>query len=137
MGRRNNDTRLVHHTLQKLDVNSAATSMKMAMDGLDTDASGTVNPCMPQAVRLSRIACHSITLVVNTPGNWTVRIRVNESGSDSATFSIGMAAGAGSKDAGPPSTDLILQAGDTYHVVVDGPSRNVAAARVTLEWEVL
>lgn len=136
MGRRNGDSRFVHHTLQKLDVNAAATSLKMAMDGLDTDASSTVNPCFPHAVRLRGIAVHSACIAVNSAGAWTLRIRVNESGSDSVTFSVGMGA-TGSKDAGEPSTDLVLQAGDTYHVVVDGPSRNVAAARATLEWEVL
>lgn len=136
MARRNNDRRLVHHTCYGADFGAAVTALALSMDGFGmSDIS--VNPCAPRAMRLRRIAIHSYCNAVNSAGNWTWRLRKNESGSDSATFSFGMAAFPGSKDVGAPSTEVVLQAGETYHVLADGPSRNLAGCRVTMEWEVL
>lgn len=119
------------------DVNSVVTFLFLEADRLVTASVNTVNPCAPRAMKLVAIGAHSTCLVVNSAGDWTLRIRVNESGSDSATFTLGMAALPGSKNAGPPSADIILQAGDTYHLQADGPSRNVALLRVNLLWEIL
>jgi hypothetical protein len=107
------------------------------MGNLIVASANTVNPCAPRAMKLRRIGCHSGCLVVNSAGDWTLRVRVNESGSDSATFTIGVAALPGSKNSGVPSSEIVLQAGDTYHLLADGPSRNFIVARPILEWEVL
>lgn len=119
------------------DLGAAVTVVLLAADGLVTAAVNTVNPCMPRAVRLAAAGVHSACVAVNTAGNWTLRLRVNEAGADSATFTIGVAAVPGSKNAGPWSSDIILQPGDTYHLQADGPSRNVVLVRATLLWEVL
>jgi hypothetical protein len=137
MTRRNNDSRLVHHTLQASDLGAAVTTVGLQMGNLNTAATNTVNPGFPSAARLRRIFVHSGCLVVNVAGDWTLRMRVQESGSDTATFTIGMAALPGSKNTGQMSAAVVLQAGQTYHMVADGPSRNIAILRVMLEWEVL
>lgn len=134
---RKTDSVLVHHELNVVDSNAAATSVGFTMGGLIVAGSNTVNPCAPRAMKLRRIGSHNGCLVVNSAGDWTLRLRVNESGSDSATFTLGMAALPGSKNSGVPSSDVILQAGDTYHLLADGPSRNFVVIRVILEWEVL
>lgn len=131
------DTRLVHHELNVVDGGSAVTAASFSMGGLITASSSTMNPCAPRAMKLRRLGVHSGCLVVNSAGSWTIRLRVNESGSDSMTFSTGAAALPGSKDSGLPSTEVILQAGDTYHLLADGPSRNFLVIRAILEWEVL
>lgn len=131
------DSRLVHHELNVADGGAVVTATGFAMGGLIVSASNTVNPCAPRAMRLRSIGVHSACLIVNSAGDWTLRLRVNESGSDSATFLMGVAALPGTKNAGPPSSEVILQAGDTYHLVSDGPSRNYVVIRVLLEWEVL
>lgn len=130
--------RLIHHTFQANNAGSAVTSLSFLMDGLVVGSeSTTVNVGFPRSAKLVGVFTHAGCLVVNSVGDWTLRIRVNGSGSDSATFGMPMAAVPGSKTAGQASSQLILQAGDTYHVVADGPSRNFAIARVCLEWEVL
>jgi hypothetical protein len=132
------DSRFVHHTLQANDLGATVTAMAFGMDGLLTGGETiTVNPGAPRAMRLNRIFVHSSCAIVNTPGDWTVRIRVNGSGSDSATFVVGNTAVPGTKLAGQMSTDIVLQAGDTYNLLADGPSRNIAFMRAVLEWEVL
>jgi len=132
-----NDTRLVHHTLQASAGGPAEVSLKLTMDNLITDTGNTTNPCIPRAARLVRAAVHGACLAVNTAGDWTLRIRKNESGSDSATMTFGLAAVPGTKTAGLLTPEVIWEAGETYHGVVDGPSRNFVIVRVTLEWEVL
>jgi hypothetical protein len=128
---------LIHHTFELADGGAAVTSAGFTMGGLIVAASNTVNPCAPSAMKLRRIGVMSGCLVVNSAGNWTLRLRVNESGSDSATFTFGLAALPGSKDFGAWSSEVLLQAGDTYHLVADGPSRNFVVVRPILEWEVL
>ncbi len=131
------DSRLIHHCFEVADPGSAVTAVPFTMGGLLVAASLTVNPCAPSAMKLRRIGIMAGCLIVNSAGDWTFRIRVNESGSDSATFNFGLTALPGSKDAGPPSSEVVLQAGDTYHVLADGPSRNYVVVRPILEWEVL
>lgn len=134
MTRRHQDTRLVHHLIQGNDLGAVVTALVMNMDGLAMDPA-SVNPVAPRAMRLRRITTHSFCVVVNSAGAWTLGIRLNESGSNTATFSVDMSAVPGTKQVGNPSAVVILQAGDTYHLVLSGPSRNIAAARITLEWE--
>lgn len=139
MPRRYNPRQLVHHHFQANDLGSAVTALTFGQDGLIVAGGGvTVNVPAPRPMRLVRIGVHSGCAVINTAGNWTLRLRVNESGSDSATFSFAMdALPTGTKVAGVPSTVVTIQAGDTYHIQTDGPSRNIAAVRVTLEWELV
>lgn len=137
MRQRSGDRAFISNEFTAQDVGSAVKFLFLEADRLVTASTNTVNPCAPRAMKLVGIGAHSTCLIVNSAGNWTLRIRVNESGSDSATFSLGMAALPGSKNAGPASADIILQPGDTYHLLADGPSRNVALLRVNLLWEIL
>ncbi len=137
MRQRAADARLVHHELNVADGGAAVTAVGFTMGGLIVAAANTVNPCAPRAMKLRAIGSHNGCLIVNSAGDWTLRLRVNESGSDSATFTMGVAALPGSKNSGPPSSEVILQAGDTYHLLADGPSRNFVVIRVILEWEIL
>lgn len=131
------DSRYIQHQFLALDTAPVVTSVVFQSEALFTGPSGTVNPIAASAMRLRRVGCHNACGAVNSAGDWTLRIRVNESGSDSATFTLRMEAAPGSKDAGAPSTEIILQAADTYHLLADGPSRNLVVARLYLEWELL
>lgn len=139
MPRRYIDPQLVHHHFQANDLGAAVTALTFTQDGLIVSGGGiTVNVPAPRPMRLVRVAIHAACGVVNTAGNWTLRLRVNESGSDSATASFAMdPLPAGSKVATVPSTVVAIKGADTYHILADGPSRNIAAVRVTLEWELL
>jgi hypothetical protein len=139
MPRRYIEPILVHHTFQANDGGGAVTALTYAADGLIVAGGGiTANPIAPRPMRLVRVAVHALCLVINSAGDWTLRVRVNEAGTDSATFTHPIAvAPAGSKTAGVPSTVVTLNAGDTYHILADGPSRNFVVSRVTLEWELL
>lgn len=138
MPRRYNNRQIVHHLAQGNDFGATVTSMIMQMDGLILGGGGnTANVAATRPMRLVRVAVHAGCLVVNSAGDWTLRVRVNESGSDSATFTFSMGTLPGTKTVGVPSSVFTIQAGDTYHIQADGPSRNIAVARATLEWELL
>lgn len=94
-------------------------------------------PGVPRAMKCTKVHVTSQVAAVNTAGNWTLRLRKNESFAvDEATFSF--AAGTTlSKDAGNWSTEAVFQAGDTWYVVADGPSRNTVLIRASLEWEII
>lgn len=119
------------------DSGTAVTALTFYKDTFIIAGANTVNPGFPRAAILRGIFVHSGCIVVNSAGNWTLRLRVDESGSDSATFSVGMAALPGSKDYGNMSTSVIVPGGSSYHIQADGPSRNFAVCRATLEWEIL
>lgn len=131
--------RIVHHTFSAQNLGAAATALIFIMDSIVVAGAPTltVNPGFSRAVRLRGIFAHTGALIVNVGGNWTVRLRLNETGVDAATFAVGMAAG-GSKNFGQMTPGgVVVQAGSTYHIQADGPSRNIAIARVILEWEIL
>ena len=136
LGRRYvNDTRVVHHHLVVFDSNATATSVGFAMDNLAV-AAASLNPCFPRAAKLVGVGIHSICFVDTVAGNWTLRVRKNEGGTDEATFSFALTSTT-QKTAGSPSVEALFQAGDTYHVIADGPEKNTVIIRLTLEWEVL
>lgn len=132
--------RIVHHTFSAQDLGAVVTSVAFFMDNIIVAGTPTttVNPGFSRAVRLRGIFSHSGTTVVNVAGSWTVRLRLNETGVDTATFSIGVLTLPGSKDFGQMTPGgVVIQAGSTYHIQADGPSRNIVIARVILEWEIL
>lgn len=132
------DSRLVHHMFQATDFGGAITLLTFGADGQTVFSTNATNPCMPTAARLARVGIHAACGAINTAGDWTLRFRVNESaGTDSATIGFPIAVLPGSKTAGVWSADVILQAGDTYYIVADGPSRNIILARVIVGWEIL
>jgi hypothetical protein len=127
------DIKLINHDLWSFE-GGAATQSKLLMGNLITDTANTVNPIHPRAVKLSKIAIHAACAVNDVAGDWTLRIRKNESGSDTATLVFPLST-TPSKTAAIPSTEAIFQAADTYHVLADGPQKTVVALRVILEWE--
>lgn len=131
-----NDTRLVHHLFVGINGDAAATTLELGTDGLVV-ASFSINPNFPRAAKLVAIAVNCFVGADNVVGSWTLRVRKNEGATDEATFVFGAVGGAFTKTAGPPSVECLFQAGDSYHVQADGPSKNQVYARVTLEWEVL
>lgn len=131
------DRARVHHTLQINDSGTAVTSGLYSMDGLITAGANTTNPGFPFAVRLRGVFVHAGCLAINSAGNWTWRLRVNESGSDTATFTHTVPTVPGSKTIWIPTLSVILNPGDTYNVQTDGPSRNFLVLRTVLEWELL
>lgn len=139
MPRRYIEPQMVHHHFQANDLGAAVTAVTFTQDGLIVAGGGiTVNVPAPRPMRLVRVALHAACGVVNTAGNWTLRLRVNESGSDSATVSFAInPLPSGSKASTVPSTVVTINRADTYHILADGPSRNIAAIRATLEWELL
>ena len=136
MTRRNQDSRIVHHTFVGYDDTAVVTTLTLQKDGfVQGSAFAFFNTCVPTAMRLRRVAVRSVTIAETVAGAWTLHLGINE-GADVATFSVSMPVG-GAKQSGQLSADVVIQAGDTYHLDLDGPSRNLAFARVTLEWEVL
>lgn len=136
LGRRyTNDSRLVHHHLFVFDSGAAVTTVGFTMDNFVV-AVGSLNPCFPSAAKLVGIGLHTLCFADTVPGNWTLRVRKNEGAGDEATFSFALT-NAFSKPAGRPSVEALFQAGDTYHVLADGPEKNTVVLRLTLEWEVL
>jgi len=130
-----NDTRLVHHLFVGINGDAAAVTLELGTDGLVVGAA-SINPNFPRAAKLVAVAVNCFIPIENVVGPWTLRVRKNEGATDEATFVFAAAAGF-NKTAGPPSVECLFQAGDSYHVQADGPSKNQVYARVTLEWEVL
>lgn len=130
-----NDTRLVHHLFVGINGDAAAVTLELGTDGLAVGAA-SLNPGFPRASKLVAVMVNCFVGLENVAGSWTLRVRKNEGATDEATFSFAAAAGL-NKTAGPPSVEALYQAGDTYHVQADGPSKNNVYARVTMEWEVL
>lgn len=130
-----NDTRLVHHLFVGVSGDPAAVTLELGTDGLAV-AAASLNICFPRAAKLVGVAVNCFVGAENVVGGWTLRVRKNEGATDEATFSFGAAAGL-NKTAGSPSVECLYQAGDTYHIQADGPSKNNIYARVTMEWEVL
>lgn len=138
MRQRSADAKTVHHTFQGSDLGSAVTSLALSMDGLITGTeAATCNPGFPRAAKLVGVFTHATCAAVNSAGDWTLRIKDGSSGTDLATFNMPMAAIPGSKTFGQATSQIIVQAGTTYYVSADGPSRLVVVARVVLEWELL
>lgn len=139
MRQRAADARLIHHTFQANDLGATVTSMGFFMDGLATGSEAvTVNPGFPRAVKLVGVFLYSGCAIVNSAGDWTFRLKDGATGSDLATCALGMTAlPSPTKFAGQMSSQVIIQAGVSYYVNCDGPSRNIAVARAILEWEVL
>lgn len=130
-----NDTRYVHHLYFVFDSGAALTSVGFQTDNFVVGAA-SLNVCFPKAARLVGCAAHTLAFVDTVPGNWTLRIRQNEGGVDVSTWSFALTSVA-SKTAGPPSVEALFQAGDTYHILADGPEKNTVIIRLTLEWEIL
>lgn len=130
-----NDSRLVHHHLFVFDGGAAVTSVGFTMDNFVVGV-GSLNPCFPSAAKLVGVGLHTLCFTDTVPGNWTLRVRKNEGGTDEATFSFALT-NSFSKAAGAASAEPVFQAGDTYHVLADGPEKNTVVLRLTLEWEVL
>jgi len=133
--RSNKSASLVHHMLSVVNGGTAVTTANFVADGQALASVNTANPGFPHAVKLRGAFCMNGCAAVNSAGDWTIHIRVNEAGTDSYSFDVPVPAGA-NKTVDIPD-GIVLDPGDTYHVFMDGPSRNFLLARLVLEWEVL
>lgn len=113
-----------------------ATSVVFSLGGNVMGAAGAVNPGLPRAAKLGRLFICSLTAGDTNPGDWTLRIRKNESGSDTATATFGVTTTL-TKTSKRWSADALFQAGDTYHIVADGPGKVAFAADLVMEWEMI
>lgn len=95
-----------------------------------------LNPVFPFGARAVAIGCLGNTNADIVAGNWTMRLRKNESFADSATFSFAVSTGI-NKTAGRWSSEVLFDAGDTFYITADGPSKNGIAVRAWLLFEPL
>lgn len=126
---------LVHH-LAYGEVAGLVTQLLIQMDGsVITPLSWC--PAFPRAAKALRAAITAQCAADTTPGNWTLRLRKNESFvTDEATISFGLTTTL-TKTAAVWSSQVVFEAGDTYYIVADGPSKTDVLCRFVLEWEVL
>ncbi len=134
MTRNFGDTTYTRDVFTVLDTNGAATSSTFQMDGLNVAGFNTVNPGFTSPMRLVGVVLANVCVAVNSPGDWTFRLRVNESTTDSYSFSFPLPAIFQNKTFQTP-TGIITPANSTYHVQADGPSRNFVLMRASIEWE--
>ena len=127
---------LVHHLCFGQGVSGADTSFDLGMDGQTMGAASTVNPGFPRAVRAIGVWLNTGTLGVTTPGNWNLRLRINRSGADSATFTFNPTT-ANDVFSGNWSSQIIINPTDQYNIITDGPTRVVLLVRATLEFEII
>jgi hypothetical protein len=140
-GRHDRERRVFHHTLDGFDATASVTSIIWSMDQqfvaapavVFTPNPGFAIPCIATHVFVDwLVAAHTVA------GNWTLRLRKNEAAGDSATFA--MVAGAPvahQKVCGLWSQEVLFDACDTYHLVADGPEKNIVLARAILRFEEL
>lgn len=127
---------LVHHNLFGVDGANPVALLIMTMEG-NSVSPFSLNPCMPRALKAVKIGVLANTAVDLVPGNWTMRLRLNETfGPDIATFSFAVSTGV-NPTAGSWSAEPVIQAGERYYITCDGPNKNGIAVRATLEFEVI
>ena len=80
------EDRIVTTHMAILELANPITSAGYSIAGVGTG--GIFNPVLPRAMKLIGYGVSTITLGDTTPGNWTARFRINESGRDTATFSV-------------------------------------------------
>lgn len=131
-----NPRMLVHHGFQGSTVADPVTTQNMFQDGLIVGLN-TANPMAATGMVLRYATCHSGCIGINTAGAWTMRLRKNESLSDSATASITCGTLPGSKEIITFSSEFRLDPGDSFYCIADGPSRNTVVIRLNLYFEVL
>jgi hypothetical protein len=130
------DRMLVHHFAYGDAIGPGTTQVLFQMDNQSITPFSWC-PALPRAAKAVRVAVTSQCAVNTTPGNWTLRLRKNESVvADEATFSVAVTT-ALATTVGPWSAEALFQAGDRYYIVADGPSKDTVILRVVLEWEIL
>lgn len=127
----------VHHQFALFDPGAAVTDVLMVADGISTGPSLAPNPGAVSSMRLRGILFMGACGIVNSAGDWTLGLHVNESGTASHTFTVPLAAFVLDKTLNRGGGDVILDPGDTYHIRLNGPSRNTLLVRATVEWEIL
>lgn len=126
---------LVHHVFYSEGAGDQAIALQT--NNKDTGATvGLMNLGFPKAAKATRLWLNTATLGVIVAGDWTVRLRVNRSGSDSATFTYNPT-GTDEVFSGPWSSEVILRPTDQYHLLTDGGQRNLILVRAVLEFEIL
>lgn len=138
-GRHDRERRVFSQSLDAFDLAAAVTTLQWFIGRQPVSGSVlTPNPGFAIPCVATHVFVDWLVLVHTVAGNWTLRLRKNESGADSATFL--MTAGAASvhqKVCGLWSQEVQFDACDTYHLVADGPSKNIVLARAALRFEEL
>ena len=127
---------LVQHQLFGSSFSGADVSVIMGLDGQATQTSSTVNPGFPRAVRARRVWLNAGTAGINVAGDWTLKLRLNRTGTDSATFTFNPV-DLDDVFSGGWSSEVLIQATDQYHLLAEGPSRVFMLLRATLEFEII
>ena len=123
------------HSVQGFSLAPIVTELHLTMDGW---AIGLGNP-NPGVSKPSIALSAYITWAFvgeNKPGDWTFRLRKNQSIIDAATISIPAGKpGVYSNVAADWSVQVGFQAGESYHVLADGPSKQAVILRALLRFE--
>jgi len=130
------DQMLVHHFAYGDQIGAGTIQVLFQMDN-QSITPFTWCPALPRAAKPVRVAVTSQCAANTTPGNWTLRLRRNESlVTDDATFSFPLTIALAST-AGPWSAEPVFQAGDRYYIIADGPSKDTVILRVVMEWKIV
>ena len=118
------------------DAIGATTQVLFIMAGNQFITPVTWNPVIPRAAQALRIAVETQCATDTNPGNWTARLRRNDSGADTATASIPITTSK-TRTVVDWSTQALFQAGDNWFILADGASKDTVIIRAILEWRVL
>ena len=117
-----------------LDAHSFApivTELQLFTAGQGTPNPGLVKPCIVRGVFATWAFVGE-----NEPGDWLLHLRTNEGIIDAATMDLPAGTpGEFSKVAGDWSVPVSFQAGETYHVIANGPSKRAVILRAILRFE--
>jgi hypothetical protein len=126
---------LIHHAFYCEGAGNAAVPLQS--NSKDTGATaGLMNFGTPRAMKACRVWINSAVLAVVTPGNWDLRLRLNRSGSDSATFTFNPTT-TDDVFSGNLSSEVLIRPTDQYHLLIDGTERNIILVRVIVEFEII
>ncbi len=123
------------HTLDGYSLQPIVTEICMYMDRTRVGP-GCPNPGMSKPA-IARSAFINWAFVgENAEGDWTFRLRKNEGILDVATIALpARESGAFTKVAADWSTQVSFAAGETYHVIANGPSKRAVILRAILRFE--
>ena len=123
------------HSVQGFSFSSIVTSLPLQMDGWAIGL-GNPNPGLSKPAIARSVFATWAFVGENQPGDWTLRLRKNQAIIDAATVSLTAGKpGEYSNVAADWSLQVSFQAGETYHVIADGPSKQAVILRAILRFE--
>ena len=129
---------VVHQMFVLNSSGSGVTSVTPSSDGVVVDNALGPNPVAINPMRLRGISIMALCAVVNNPGDWTLGLHINKSGTASYSFTFPCAAFVPNSTVSEGAVGaIVLQQGDNYHLTATGPSRDTVLGRIVVEWEIL